>query len=168
MLKRFFFKKTNLILFKPTTFLLKKKIFKLNSGLIFFNFFKKNKKNQKYNLTLFLCFLYLFLYKNTILLKRFYYYYIKYNSFKKQKPIIMSFFYFLKKFYFFFLKNKVVLSYLILFKGKIASKGSAKKKKIKKNQGSFYVCNLKKQFFDYKPSSNKQGCVNFKLIFKLN
>jgi hypothetical protein len=166
-----FFLKTN----KP--FLYNKKIifcftgsdvFVSKKGNKFFDFFKKTNKFNKYNLIFCVSIFLLFFFKNTILLKKFYYLFIKYNSFKKHKFLLRSFFYFFKKFFYFFKKKHIDSAYLLKVKGRISSKGSAKKKKIQTTRGSFYLNNYKKVFFDKKPSSNKQGCVNLSLVFKIN
>ena len=134
---------------------------------IVFGFFKKIKKINKY-LTLALSSVFLiFLYKNTIQFKKFFYFFIKYNSYKKHKALINFIFFLFNRIHghFFFKKKN---SFLIQLKGRVSSKGSSKKRKVSLTKGSFYK-NFKKCFFiDHKPSSGKQGCVNLKLILKIN
>lgn len=163
-----------------TYLMLKKNVFsnslKLKTGVVSGSIFKRlttpllfsvvNNKN-KYTQTVNLSLLNLFLFGNSILFKKVYYFFIKYNSFSKQKKFIFSIFGSLKMHFSYFKKKEKEFSFIFSFKGKLGVKGSSKKKKLKYCRGSFFSKN-KKFFIDYKPSSSSQGCVNSKLVFKIN
>lgn len=163
MLKRFFLKKNRTGLF----FIWKKK-----ANLSFFKipFFKFNKRRRffyKVKSLLFLSALNLFLNLNSIFIKKLYFFFIKYNSYTKQKRFAQTIFLTFKLIFKSLLKRNVRSAFSVKLKGKFSSKAGSKKKKINLTKGSFFNSYGKKCFFDQKASSSKQGCVNFRLVFKI-